>query len=258
VENKFKVVITRPEQQALELKRLLDTEGVEGIIVPLIRIDKDLDWSARKSFEILLTEELKNYDGIIVTSPNSVVNLKELCLNSNLLKSLKFIILQGEKTRVIWELCFGDSNNVLIPKVPTAEGIVKLLDSINGLNKRWIFFSPKKGLDTIPKAISQLGGRINQISLYQTRIKKLSREELDSLKEYAKTSKILFTFFSPSAVKSFSKNGLFSWANNSNVYFATFGETTARELKQFSREPDLLPSKPDITLFIEEIVKFVS
>jgi uroporphyrinogen-III synthase len=256
---KFKAVITRSAIQSSDFERELQSLGIDTLILPLIEINTRLEASRKRLLQKQINEDCKNYEGLILTSPNSVINLRELLVTIELICSFKYVILQGEKTKLTWNLCFGETNNILLPNKPNASGIVELLTAINSLDKMWLFFSPLEGLETIPKAIAEAGGVLNKIALYSTDLITLSSQQVLELKELCQNYQLIFTFFSPTAVKSFYRNQLHKQlSNHKDNYYACFGSTSAHELERLIGRVDVVSRESNSKTFAKDIADFLA
>ena len=153
-----------------------------------------------------------------------------------------------------WKIyCIGNATRILVEDFFGKESIIAVADNGKALAKKIVadkltnevyFFCGDKRRDELPEILHQHNVKINEIVVYKTLIIHHTIE-----KNY---DGILF--FSPSAVEGFFKNNLI---NDESILFA-IGNTTANEIKKYSKNKIVLSDKPGKENLIEKVIDYFS
>jgi uroporphyrinogen III methyltransferase/synthase len=194
-----KVLVTRAKHQADELVQLLQQNGFEAVLFPMIEIVPPESWSECDK----VIESLYMYDGLIFTSTNGVEfffrRLKEKNVAVGELQS-KIICAVGEKTKAVLEQ-YG-LKITFMPEKFTSLDLAKALQHQDIKGKTFLHPRGNLGNNSLPGNLKLLGATVDSVTVYQTVQPKQSEVEASTSKIINKEIDIL-TFMSPSAVKNF-------------------------------------------------------
>ncbi|HTY35566.1 MAG TPA: uroporphyrinogen-III synthase [Bacteroidota bacterium] len=196
------VLVTRPESLSRTIAERIHDLGGLAVVVPMIEISDPDDWYPVDHAIV----NLKGYDGIIFTSQNSVerflARLSVVAPSARTVLASRRVFAVGSKTRMSLEN--GQIPVTLIPEDFSAAGLVNLIQSEPTEGRQFLF--PKGNLtnDEIPSALRLHNAVVDEIEVYRTAgsegvpfplLQQMFDDgEIDAL-----------TFFSPSAVMSFSE-----------------------------------------------------
>ncbi|MCP4296459.1 MAG: uroporphyrinogen-III C-methyltransferase [Proteobacteria bacterium] len=196
-----KIVVTRSRTQSSSLCKKITRLGAQVIELPTIEIHPLDDQSEIDS----ILNGIKKYSWIVFTSVNSIeIVMGRLITDKRDVRSLfesKIAVIGNESEKSL--LKYGLKAD-LIPEFQTSEGIV------DAFRDRKIDISGKKILipgseisrDIIPGGLSDLGGEVNSVAIYENRIPVYDKEILDDIFE---TAPDLVTFTSSSTVSNLVK-----------------------------------------------------
>ena len=228
-----KIIVTRAREQASSLVEILEEEGAHVIEFPTIEIVEPEDYSELDR----AIQMIKNYNWIIFTSVNGVKyfmkRLKYHGKDVRILNGINICAI-GPKTSEIFEN-FGITPD-LIPEKYQAEYIIEGLKKIGISGKRFLLPRAKVARDILPERIKKLGGIIDVVTVYETKMPDTNRDEVIN---YLKEKKIDYiTFTSSSTVKNFmemigDKNLL------KNVKIVSIGPITSETIRGFNLKVDI-------------------
>jgi len=192
------VVITRAAQQSDELVEQLRSNGFDSFLFPSLEIQKLKISEAAQS--VLVDLMSGRFDWLIFTSVNGVEELKDALdekgLKSGIPKQTK-IAAQGDKTsHKVNELLSRTCD--LVPKQFVGEALVQAFSSVNINGKPVLLVGASKSRGVVQQGLKELGAELIELPLYETVCARNNSAKLDKLLQFD-FSKLIFTFFSPSA-----------------------------------------------------------
>ncbi len=216
---------------------LVEQMTSKGFVVDVIPFIKTESIQTKKVQQQV--DDISNLNTTVVfTSSNAVNAVHEYIQNKN----------------VTWKIyCVGNATRLLIEKLFNGVTIVALADNAialsekiiadNPLNNQLYFFCGDKKRDELPGMLSKNNIVVNEIEVYTTTIfQHTIKKDYDAV-----------VFFSPSAVDGFFKNNSL---NNKTVLFA-IGNTTAGEIKKFSKNEIIVSDAPAKKYVIEKVIQFL-
>ena len=151
-----------------------------------------------------------------------------------------------------WKIyCIGNTTKDLVEKLVGKESIVAIANNAaelaekiiaNKLDKEVYFFCGDKKRDELPALLQENNIAVNEIEVYTTTIlHHIIQKQYDAI-----------LFFSPSAMEGFfTKNDI----DERTILFA-IGNTTANEIKKFSKNEIVVNDKPGKKELIEKVVAY--
>ncbi len=259
----LKIVITREYSQGLKFVSHFKDTGVETVVLPLINFKRFQASNERSTLQELHQNRFKT---VIFTSPNGVKFLAQALDQNDQSRTLPGIkVLQGPQTLQTYQQLFNAApGQLLLPSTQTAEGIVQLLNEHRLIKEQNLIITARKGLETIYQSCQQIGGTPTKLSPYETTNHTPSPKEINEWIEILNSPDTLITFFSPSAVESFSalKDMLIQHFPTkeiehliSELKFAAFGPTTANSLKEENLMPELIHNASSTESFAKELIE---
>lgn len=164
------VLVTRPREQADELRALLEERGADVLVQPSIAILPPETWGDVD--DALASVERRDFDWILFSSSNGVRFFLEL-VDAN--RRARFfadaqvsVAAVGPGTAAALNE-FGVSVD-LVPKEFNAEGLVAaLLDAETSLaGKRLLSVRASRGRDVLSKEASKLGATVREVAAYRS------------------------------------------------------------------------------------------
>jgi len=194
-----KIMITRPEEQMSDIKKLLNDAGAEVIKFPLIKIMPPY----RYKFVDDAVRNLKNYDWIIFTSVNGAKYFfRRFFKYFNDVREfgkIKICAIGSTTEKMIRDY---NLDVEFIPEKYTSESLVKEFSRMKRLkNKRFLLPRANIAGEYLAEELKKLGAVVDEITVYRTvELREYNPEYIEMLKN----DKIaLVTFTSTSTVKSF-------------------------------------------------------
>ena len=192
------IVVTRARAQASDLIRQLSHLGAECFEYPTIRIRPPRDWSVLHQ----AIEAIADYDWLIFTSVNGVKyffeQLFEQGKDVRTLGHLQTAAIGPATAEKLLE--FGIKTDI-VPENYRAESVVAAFEEIDIAGRKILLPRAGEARPVLPKELTKMGARVDEISVYHTEpvtdkaeelIQKLENKEVD-----------LITFTSSSTVTNF-------------------------------------------------------
>ena len=245
------ILVTRPLEQASQLKHMLEEFGARVVVFPTIHIVPASSWEACDR----AIAGIKSYDGIIFTSVNAVTFL----LNRTKLIDEKWftafaekaVYVVGEKTRLAVEN-FG-LKATIFEGARDARALAKALTQQNVRERKFLF--PKGNLSAtgIPSALRQHGAIVDELIVYETRPPS-DAEAISVAQMFSRKEIDLVVFFSPSSINNFLS--IVPKVSLQDVQIATIGQTTSEAARKASLAVDIIANEPTAEALVSSIVKF--
>jgi uroporphyrinogen III methyltransferase/synthase len=248
-----RVLVTRAAEQAGAFTRLLEAEGAEPVVLPVI---KTVPPRTRAPLDRAI-KRLSGYDWIVFTSANGVryffERLYGLGRDVRELKGLKVCAI-GPKTGEAVE-ALGIRVD-LTPREFKAEGVIEALGRRRIRGKRFLLPRALKAREVLPEEIRRLGGTIDVVPTYMTvRPAKEAREVRGLLLEGSIDA---VTFTSSSTVANFVS--LFRKAEVPGLLektrVACIGPVTAKTAEGCGIRVDIMPKDYTIEALVEAMSAF--
>ncbi len=248
-----RILVTRPEDQAVDFIRALSELGAQCLVFPTIKIIPPATW---KEFDRAI-EGLSRYDWILFTSVNGVTYFFErLDVAKRDTRHLSGIKIGAIGPKTAAALMDRGINPDLIPDVYWAEEIVEALKGYHLNGKRVLLPRPSIARDYIPKNLKKLGAFVDEVEAYQTVQPEYSQDQLDTLFESGKIDMITFT--SPSIVGNFMAllKGKPIYEGISKVGAACIGPVTAQKAKEVGLKVVVIPDEYTADALTRAIVEY--
>jgi len=248
-----KILVTRPEEQAQGLARMLSDLGSRVYLLPTIKIIPPKNW--RKIDEAIAG--LSRYDWVLFTSVNGVKFFFQRLHSAK--KDVRH--LSGIRIGAIGPVTAGALNEVgiipdLLPEKYSGEGIVAVLEKLPIAGKRFLLPRPAVASDFLPEKITSLGARVDVVEAYQTVLPEYDDDRLGSFVEDGPLDMITFT--SPSTVDNLLHlvKGKPVEKGVSGAKIACIGPITAQRAAEKGLEVTIVPDTYTIEGLLDAIVRF--
>ncbi len=244
-----KIIVTRAREQASSLVEILEEEGAHVIEFPTIEIVEPDDYSELDK----AIENIKTYDWLIFTSVNGVKfflnRLKYHKKDVRVLDGIKICAI-GPKTAETFEN-FGIIPD-FIPEKYQAEYIIEGLKKAGINRKKFLLPRAKVAREILPKKIKELGGEIDVVTVYET---KMPQTKKDEIIEMLKNNEIDYiTFTSSSTVKNFIEMIEGNTNLLKNAKLVSIGPITSDTIKSYGLTPTIEAKKYTIEGLKEAIL----
>ncbi|MFQ5841905.1 MAG: uroporphyrinogen-III synthase [Thermodesulfobacteriota bacterium] len=249
-----RIVITRAQEQAGELTRLLRGYGAHVIEFPTIKIVPPDSWDPVDK----AVENLEAYQWVIFTSTNGVkFFLKRLKLKKRRLREFSDLRFCAIGPRTAQEIEKTGAKVDVVPDQYYAEALVQRLGSEELEEKRILLARARKARDLVPKELRKLGAAVDVVEVYQTIMPNVSNKEIERVFQGNRID--LITFTSSSTVNHFvrmyeEKGGLKNPLVG--VAIAAIGPITADTLLRRGITPHIIPNSFTIRALTEAIVDY--
>jgi uroporphyrinogen III methyltransferase / synthase len=244
------IVITRPEAQAADMRRLLRQQGARTILFPTIRIVPPESWQALDQ----ALEHLETYHWIIFTSANGVHfffrRLKETGRDIRDLKGIRVCTI-GPATASTLE-AMGIRVD-LIPDTFISEGVVRAFEKLDVKGRKILLPRAETARDVIPEGLSWLGAAVDVVPVYRTIASENKKEELEVLMDTGKVDVITFT--SPSTVTNFMAIMGDGFKLPPRIRIACIGPVTAAAVKKAGLPVQIMREEFTVPGLIEAIIE---
>ena len=248
-----KILVTRPEEQAQGLGRMLSDLGARVHLFPTIKILPPKNWG---EIDEAITG-LSRYDWVLFTSVNGVKFFFERLRSAK--KDARH--LSGIQIGVIGPVT-GDALHEaglipdLLPEKYSAEGIVEVLEKLPITGKRFLLPRPAVASDFLPKKITSLGATVDVVEAYQTVVPEYDDDRLGVFVQEGPVDMITFT--SPSTVDNllYLLKGKPAEEGISGAKIACIGPITAQRAAEKGLEVTLVPDTYTIEGLLGAVVKF--
>jgi uroporphyrinogen-III synthase len=238
------VLVTRPKDQAASFVKKLEEYGLNSIIFPTIEIRPVSGWKV---------PDLRVFDGLFFTSPNSVTFFMEQLLRESPdeLRTLQQLKIWAVGKTTAEDLARHGVKTQPVPKIADAVTLMEEIDSSTINGHTFLFLRGSLSLGTIPEVIRKRGGSCIELTVYENLPPSLEDSvKIKSLLEDGKLSCLSFT--SPSTAINFFE-ALGTTVVPEGVLIAAIGTTTAQALEKIGLQVDIIPSCFDAPSFAKAI-----
>lgn len=247
-----RILITRAQEQAGSLARLLAECGAQPLEFPSIEIVPPESWEELDQ----AISRLEDYTWLIFTSVNGVryflQRLNALGKDFQDLKGIKICTIGPSTAKVLEKLGISVT---WVPDEYRAEAIVEGLGK-ELVGQRVLLPRAEIARDILPKQLKALGAEIDVVTAYRTL---RASSQVDQIRKLLQAREVdMVTFTSPSTVKNFLN--LFEQGEGikllGNTFIACIGPITADTVKAFDLFPHVVASEYTIRGLVQAIVLF--
>ena len=193
------VLITRPQEQSIELVRAIEERRGRALVVPMIQISPPDSWDECDR----ALSRLESYDGVIFSSVHGVDGLLRRALdrgieNEDLVRCEFFAV--GEKTRERIEQ--AGLRVEFVPEEFTGAALARELLKRPVAGKRFLLPRGDRGREEVKSILEQAGASVDAPVVYRNRTP--SPEERERLVDVIADGEVdVVLFASPSAARNF-------------------------------------------------------
>jgi uroporphyrinogen III methyltransferase / synthase len=249
-----RVVLTRPQEQAIEFSQLLAAYGAEPVEVPTIQIVPPASWQA---IDDAMTR-LNTYQWLIFTSVNGVRPFMDrLHAAGKDARALANLRLCAIGPRTAKELgAYGLTPDV-IPSEFQAEGVIAALASVGIRGSRILIPRAEVAREILPDQLRELGATVEVIPVYRTIVPAV---DIASLTQQLQDGQVaVVTFTSSSTVRNFVE--LFGGRDRvkpllAGTVVACIGPITARTAEEYGITVTVMPAENTVPALAEAIVRY--
>lgn len=255
------VVVTRPREQAQDLRRELENLGATVILFPTIEIVPpdsyaDLDRAVC---------DLSNYDWLVFTSANAAEHfLRRLAANDLETAELDLVRVCAIGEATFERLRLAQVHVDILPTNKSAEGVfAAIAEYLGGENelKDLRFLLPRSEIarETLPNKLRASGALVDDIAVYKTVLP--AKSETGKIKAMLKTNAVdCIAFASPSSFVNFAEilknENLFELLQD--VTLACIGETTAQTVRENGFTARVVAAEPSAAAFAQAVARALS
>lgn len=258
------VAITRPENQAYELAKLISRIGGQPYMAPTVEIKPSQNRRPIKDFiSKLLSGQI---DFVIFMSVNGVTtlidSLKDSELKTNFLKELNkaTVVAVGPKTRRTLE---GHGINVkMVPFEYSSEGMVKSLKKMRLRGKNVAIPRSISANAYLHRELEKIGANVLEVPVYQSVSPSDDSRVLSLINDLTAEKIDIITFTSSSTVRNLfkiaSKHALADKLRNGlkKTFVVVIGPTTQRTIKKLRVRVDVMPRDYTVEGMIKALVNY--
>jgi uroporphyrinogen III methyltransferase/synthase len=158
------VLVTRPGEQAQELRELLADLGAEVLEQPGITVSDPPDWSPVDA----ALERIASYDWLVFSSSNGVKRLLDrFLLRGGSLGQLATVKLAAIGPGTAAELVRYGLKADVVPEEYRAESLAAAL-APQAAGKRFLLARASRGRQVLPEQLTAAGGIVEQVVVYST------------------------------------------------------------------------------------------
>lgn len=242
---KTEILVVRDDDA---FSRILVKRGFSVINFPTIKIEKIDDDSELKR----AIEEIENFDGIFITSPNAAAPFLKRFIESKKNFCGKIYVL-GKRTNELFRT--AKFTAVFDENLKSAEDLLASIPESDLKRKKFLYLRGNRSLRVIPERLKGIA-EVEEVIVYKTAATKPAREKSEEIAEKFKKNRIsAVCFFSPSGVEEFLS--LFEDFSQNNVKITSIGKTTAKFIESKNLRVDFISSKPAAEDFAIELIKFL-
>jgi uroporphyrinogen III methyltransferase/synthase len=250
------VAITRPPQQAAEMRELVEAEGGRAILFPTIEILPPADWSPCDA----AIARLGAVDGIIFTSANGATNF----LDRAAARGVEPASLGGKRVFAVGEATakavagYG-LGAAAVPEQFTSADLAKTIGATDLKGRTFLFPTGDLTPPAFAGSLGRLGASVETVVVYTTATP--AQDNVDAFYAMVRDGKVSWiTFTSPSAVNNFAK--VFTGGRAGTVRtmsrIAVIGPTTAHAAEEAGFRPDAVASRSTAKELVEAICVLAS
>lgn len=245
------VAITRPRQQAGDLRAMVESEGGRAILFPTIEIRPPADWSACDR----AIDALAPVHGIIFTSANGAAGFLDRVaargIEPSSLKS-KRLYAVGEATALV--LAGRGLGAATMPERFTGADLAKAVGSDDLAGRAFLFPTGNLTPPGLAEGLQKLGATVETLIVYTTAAP--AAEQVDEFYGMVRDGKVSWiTFTSPSTVHNFAR--IFTGGRAGTVRtmsrIAVIGPTTAHAAEEAGFRPDAVAARSTARDLVEAI-----
>jgi uroporphyrinogen III methyltransferase/synthase len=250
-----RVLVTRTEAQADEMRAALREAGAEAVLLPMLRLAPPEDWSEVDA----ALAGLDRYDALLVTSANAIRCLAEraAALGRELSALRGAVVCIGPKSAEA-ALREGLPVHTLPAERFDAEGMLEaILRHHPPAGRRFLLPRSSAARETLPEGLREAGARVDAVCVYRTLPpqvdaaalrESLLRGELDAL-----------TFTSPSTARHFAQLlDAAALAAARRCAVAAIGPLTAEALRVVGLAPDVVPERAEAAELVAALAAHLS
>lgn len=231
-----------------DFSRILAENNFEIINLPLIETKQSEDLS---DLDAKLAE-LKNYDGIFLTSINAAEIFRANLLEKNLSYRGKIYVLGKRSCEV---LKTGNFDLVFDKTANTAREMLENIAPEDLKGKRFLFVRGEKSLRMVPEFLAKTAA-VDETSVYETHKIGVETGKIDEFREkFQKGGINCACFFSPSAAESFIER--FGAEILHQTKIAAIGKTTAKFFERQNLKVDFVAPKATAEDFAVELIDYL-
>ncbi len=245
------ILITREQSQAALLSQLLQENGAQGIVCPLITFSPPSDW--RPVDQAL--SNLSQYSGLFFTSVNGVKfffeRIKKNIKGRRLIQEIpcyaigpataKALAMQGIQVRAL-------------PEQFQAEGLIDILKNEEIKGQHFLFPRALKAREILPEFLIKNGAQVDIIVVYQTKKAEENKIKLQAILSEKKIDYLTFT--SSSTVHAFDEmtdDEAFK-ISRQGIPAACIGEITAKAARSLEFCRILTAPRSTIPALVQTII----
>jgi uroporphyrinogen III methyltransferase/synthase len=158
------VLVTRPGEQAQELRELLAALGADVLEQPGITVSDPPDWSPVDT----ALEHIASFDWLVFSSSNGVKRFVErLLLRGGSLDQLATVRLAAIGPGTAAELVRCGLTAEIVPPEYRAESLAEALVP-HASGKRFLLARASRGRQVLPERLAAAGGAVEQVVVYST------------------------------------------------------------------------------------------
>jgi uroporphyrinogen III methyltransferase/synthase len=251
----WRVLVTRPLEQAQTLVDALRESGAQPVAIPTIRtVPLPEDESLRVALE-----RLDAYDALVFTSSNGVRCFAERARSRAIeLDRLPMpVFCVGGATA---EAARGAGlPEARIPEVPSdAQALLETLaTALPPAGRRFLVPTAERAHDTLPRGLRAAGARVDVVAVYRTLPADLEADRLRGLLVRGELDALTFT--SPSAARAFVAvlDAPARVAAERSV-IAAIGKLTAEELRRERLEPSVVAASPGARALVAALAEYAT
>lgn len=197
MKNKFVVVITRAESQSERLQQLLQESGFDVFLLPAIKIG----YLRPTAQALSIIKQLNNaaFDWIVFTSVNGVRGLAAMQSGITIPPAIR-VAAVGRKTAAALSEVFARDPD-LVPAKADAGSLLGELSPVVSEKSRVLLVTGSKNTELLHEGLLACGAAVEKLCVYKSSANPDAASGFQSLSAIP-ADKLIFTFFSPSAVKS--------------------------------------------------------
>ena len=249
-----RILVTRSREQAGHLRLMLEAEGAEVSVLPLIEIGPPDDWNELDD----ALGQLSVFSWIVFTSPNSVrfffTRLASLGKDARALNGCNIAAVGMSTTEKLQERGLIPD---LVPQEQSQRGLATAFEAISVSDTTILLPASSIGRTELDSVLQQRGAHVKRVIAYKNQAPDPSTVEVPQALTQNRLDMAIFA--SPSSVHNFSNVCSATNENPSvtelleNVDIACIGPTTAQAVRDLDLTVALQPNESSITALVRAI-----